>query len=115
MTEPGATAAEIMRGKLVNSSALRSCFDHVPDRLRRDPRAPKFTHPVYPPGNRARCDLGGRSPGVNSSLSGVRAVINNVEVTPKKVSASEVKTKIEDALRRSAEVDARRIGVSASG
>jgi osmotically-inducible protein OsmY len=48
-------------------------------------------------------------------IIGVRAVINNVEVTPKKVSASEVKNKIEDALRRSAEVDARRIGVSASG
>jgi osmotically-inducible protein OsmY len=48
------------------------------------------------------------------SISGVRAVTNNIEVMPK-ASASQVKTKIEDALRRSAEVDARRIGVSASG
>lgn len=48
------------------------------------------------------------------SINGVRAVTNNIEVVPK-VSASQVKTKIEDALRRSAEVDARRIGVSAHG
>ena len=37
---------------------------------------------------------------------------NKIEVKPK-VSTTEVKTKIEDALRRSAEVDARRITVSA--
>jgi osmotically-inducible protein OsmY len=48
------------------------------------------------------------------SISGVRAVTNNIEVIPT-ASASQVKTKIEDALRRSAEVDARRIGVSAHG
>lgn len=48
------------------------------------------------------------------SISGVRAVTNKVEVTPK-VSASQVKTKIEEALRRTAELDARRIGVSAHG
>ena len=48
------------------------------------------------------------------SISGVRAVTNNIEVVPK-ASASQVKTKIEEALRRSAELDARRIGVSAEG
>lgn len=48
------------------------------------------------------------------SVNGVRAVTNNLEVTPK-ASASQVKTKIEDALRRSAEVDARRISVSSEG
>jgi osmotically-inducible protein OsmY len=45
-------------------------------------------------------------------VNGVRGVANKIEVKPK-VSTTEVKTKIEDALRRSAEVDARRITVSA--
>ena len=44
-------------------------------------------------------------------VNGVRGVINKIEVKPK-VSTTEVKTKIEDALRRSAQVDARRITVS---
>src|SRR5579875_3496457 len=48
------------------------------------------------------------------NVAGVRGVINNIEVKPKPatVSSVEVRTKIEDALRRSAEVDARRITVS---
>ena len=45
-------------------------------------------------------------------VNGVRGVTNTIEVKPK-ISTTEVKTKIEDALRRSAEVDARRITVSA--
>jgi osmotically-inducible protein OsmY len=45
-------------------------------------------------------------------VNGVRGVANKIEVKPK-LSTTEVKTKIEDALRRSAEVDARRISVSA--
>ncbi len=45
-------------------------------------------------------------------VNGVRGVSNKIEVKPK-ATTSEVKTKIEDALRRSAEVDARRITVSA--
>jgi len=45
-------------------------------------------------------------------VNGVRGVTNKIEVKPT-VSTTEVKTKIEDALRRSAEVDARRITVSA--
>ena len=45
-------------------------------------------------------------------VNGVRGVANKIEVKPKP-STAEVKTKIEDALRRSAEVDARRITVSA--
>jgi osmotically-inducible protein OsmY len=44
-------------------------------------------------------------------VNGVRGVTNNIAVKPK-ISTTEVKTKIEDALRRSAEVDARRITVS---
>ncbi len=44
-------------------------------------------------------------------VRGVRGVTNKIEVKPK-ISATEVKTKIEDALRRNAEVDARRITVS---
>jgi osmotically-inducible protein OsmY len=45
-------------------------------------------------------------------LHGVRGVTNKIEVKPK-VSTSDVTAKIEDALRRSASVDARRITVSA--
>lgn len=44
-------------------------------------------------------------------LSGVRGVINSISVEPH-VSATDVKTKIEAALKRSAEVDARRINVA---
>jgi osmotically-inducible protein OsmY len=47
-------------------------------------------------------------------LSGVRGITNNIEIEPA-VSAADVRTKIEKALRRSAEVDARRIKVEASG
>jgi osmotically-inducible protein OsmY len=45
-------------------------------------------------------------------VNGVRGVANMIEVKTT-TSTTEVKTKIEDALRRSAEVDARRITVSA--
>ncbi len=47
------------------------------------------------------------------NVAGVRAVVNSIQVNPKPapVSSTEVRTKIEDALRRSAEVDARRINV----
>ncbi|HZS07923.1 MAG TPA: BON domain-containing protein [Blastocatellia bacterium] len=47
-------------------------------------------------------------------LAGVRGITNSIEVAPK-VSATDVRTKIEEALRRSAEVDARRIIVEAKG
>jgi osmotically-inducible protein OsmY len=46
-------------------------------------------------------------------LSGVRDVRNHITVKPH-VSAPDVKSKIEDALRRSAEVEARRITVDTS-
>jgi osmotically-inducible protein OsmY len=48
------------------------------------------------------------------SLRGVRSVSNEITLQTR-VSASEVKTKIEAALRRHAEVDARRIAVEAAG
>jgi osmotically-inducible protein OsmY len=47
-------------------------------------------------------------------LRGVMGVINSIEVKPQ-VSPTEVKGKIEEALRRSAELDARRITVEAEG
>jgi osmotically-inducible protein OsmY len=47
-------------------------------------------------------------------LSGVRGVTNNIEIEPV-ASAADVRTKIEEALRRIAEVDAQRIKVDASG
>jgi osmotically-inducible protein OsmY len=47
-------------------------------------------------------------------MSGVRGVTNKIEIEPV-VSTADVRTKIEEALRRSAEVDAHRIKVDASG
>ena len=47
-------------------------------------------------------------------LKGVLGVTNNIEVKPR-VSPVEVKSKIEDALKRSAELDARRITVEVDG
>jgi osmotically-inducible protein OsmY len=47
-------------------------------------------------------------------LKGVKAVANLIRINPT-VSPTEVKTKIEEALRRSAEVDAGRISVVAKG
>jgi osmotically-inducible protein OsmY len=47
-------------------------------------------------------------------LPGVRGISNNIEIEPV-ASAADVRTKIEEALRRSAQVDARRIKVDASG
>jgi osmotically-inducible protein OsmY len=44
----------------------------------------------------------------------VREVSNNIEVKPK-VSAEDIRAKIEESFRRSAEVDARRIRVEADG
>jgi osmotically-inducible protein OsmY len=47
-------------------------------------------------------------------LKGVLGVTNNIEVKPK-VSPTEIKAKIEDALKRNAELDARRITVEVDG
>jgi osmotically-inducible protein OsmY len=47
-------------------------------------------------------------------LAGVRGVSNNLTVTPR-ASAADVKDEIEAALRRSAEIDARRITVETRG
>jgi osmotically-inducible protein OsmY len=47
-------------------------------------------------------------------LRGVLGITNNIEVEPQ-VSPTEIKSKIEDALKRSAEVDARRITVETEG
>ena len=46
-------------------------------------------------------------------LAGVRGVTNTIAIKPR-VSAIDVKSKIEDALKRSAEVDARRVNVIVS-
>jgi osmotically-inducible protein OsmY len=47
-------------------------------------------------------------------LKGVLGITNNIAVKPR-VSPSDVKTKIEEALKRSAEIDARRINVEVEG
>lgn len=46
------------------------------------------------------------------SVAGVRGVVNNIHIKPS-VSTSEVKKRIEGALQRTAEIDARRIHVEA--
>lgn len=56
---------------------------------------------------RARIEAASRN------VPGVRGVMNHIVITQKPVSTVEVLHKIEDALRRNAEVDARRITVSA--
>jgi osmotically-inducible protein OsmY len=48
-------------------------------------------------------------------LNGVRGVTNNVRVTPRHAQVDDVKEKIDAALRRSAELDAKKIVVEASG
>ena len=51
-----------------------------------------------------------------SRLMGVKGVINEIEVKPSRTSASvEIKTGIEEAFKRSAEVEARRIHVEIRG
>jgi osmotically-inducible protein OsmY len=47
-------------------------------------------------------------------LQGVKGVTNQIKIKPK-VSPAQVQTRIEEALRRNAEVDARRIRVEAEG
>lgn len=47
-------------------------------------------------------------------LNGVKGISNRISVTPKRVSTFEVSQKIEDALRRTAEVDASHISVEAT-
>ena len=47
-------------------------------------------------------------------LKGVIGVTNNIEVKPR-VSPTDIKSKIEESLRRSAELDARRITVATEG
>jgi osmotically-inducible protein OsmY len=47
-------------------------------------------------------------------LKGVIGITNNIEVRPK-VTPTEVKQKIEEALKRSAEIDARRVTVEVEG
>jgi osmotically-inducible protein OsmY len=49
-----------------------------------------------------------------AGLKGVLAVINDIEVRPQ-VSPKDIKSKIEDSLRRNAELDARRITVETDG
>jgi BON domain-containing protein len=52
---------------------------------------------------------GGRASG--GDLIGVRGVTNSIAAEPR-VNAADVKTQIESALKRSAEIDARRINVT---
>jgi osmotically-inducible protein OsmY len=47
-------------------------------------------------------------------LRGVSGIFNKIEVKPK-VTPTEIKSKIEEAVRRSAEIDARRIRVEVDG
>ena len=49
------------------------------------------------------------------NLTGVKGVINSINIKKPSIKPSEVKTAIEDALRRAAELDAEHIRVEVSG
>lgn len=53
-----------------------------------------------------------RAEGIVRHLIGINGVVNNVKLSPK-VSPTEIKRKIEEAFKRSAEIDANRITVEA--
>jgi osmotically-inducible protein OsmY len=48
-------------------------------------------------------------------LTGVKGVTNAIEIVPQAATPTDVKTKIEEALRRAAEIDARKINVEIKG
>jgi hypothetical protein len=64
MTQPRASATQIVRGKILDDGALRSSFHNMPYRLRRQAIAPKFTQAVYTTENGAGSDSGGCGPTV---------------------------------------------------
>jgi hypothetical protein len=68
MAQPGAGTTQIVRGEILDASALRSAFHDMPYRLRREPIAPKFANAVYPTEDGAGPDFGGGGPGVNRLL-----------------------------------------------
>jgi len=64
MTQPGAGATQIVRGKILDAGALRSAFHDVPYRLRREPIAPKFANAAYPTEDGAGANSGCGRPAV---------------------------------------------------
>src|SRR3972149_811491 len=68
VAQPGASTPQIVRGKVLDPSAVRSSFHNMPDRLRREPSSPEFAHAVYPTEDRAGADFSGCGPSVNRSL-----------------------------------------------
>ena len=48
-------------------------------------------------------------------IRGIKGVTNLIQLKPQDVAASEIKRKIEEAFRRSAEIDANRITVEMNG
>jgi osmotically-inducible protein OsmY len=56
-----------------------------------------------------------RAESIVRELRGVVSVRNSIRVIPRVVAPAEIKHKIEEAFRRSAEIDAQRIAVEAHG
>src|ERR1017187_3662304 len=69
MTQPGARTTQIVRGKILDASALRCSFHNMPYRFRCEPVAPKLAHAVYAAENGAGADFGSRGPGVKRPLN----------------------------------------------
>src|SRR5437773_10708306 len=67
MTETG-TSAQIMRREVLDSGTLGSGLHNVPNRLWRDPFAPKPAEPAYASEDPAGVDTGSLDPTVDSSL-----------------------------------------------
>jgi len=65
VAQPGASTSQIVRGKVLDPSAVRNSFHNMPDRLRREPNSPEFAHAVYTTEDRAGADFGGCGPSVN--------------------------------------------------
>lgn len=72
VAQPGASAPQIVWGKILDASALRSSFHNMPYRLRREAVAPKLAQAVYPAENGAGADFGGHGPGVKRPLDPLR-------------------------------------------
>ncbi len=68
MAQPGACPTQVVRGQVLDASALRRGFHNMPYRFRCEPVAPKLAHAVHPTENGAAVDFGSRGPVVKRSL-----------------------------------------------
>ena len=68
VAQPGAGTTQIVGGKFLDASALRSSSYNMPYRLRREAVAPRLAQAAYPTENGAGADFGGCGPSVHRLL-----------------------------------------------